>query len=97
NPPVPTSLTLSSAIVTGGQSVTGTVTLSGPAPAGGLVLACWDTSVPILAPGAVTVAEGETTATFTIPTSVVAATSNGYVKVGVNKITKVSPILSVRP
>ncbi|MEQ1934652.1 MAG: hypothetical protein ABL962_12380, partial [Fimbriimonadaceae bacterium] len=32
NPPVPTSLTLSSAIVTGGQSVTGTVTLSGPAP-----------------------------------------------------------------
>ncbi len=97
NPPVPTTLTLSAVIVTGGQSLMGTVTLSGPAPVGGLVLACWDTNAAIIAPGSVTVAEGETIATFTIQTNVVAATSNGYVKVGLNKVTKVSPILSVRP
>ncbi|MEQ1822440.1 MAG: hypothetical protein ABL949_08015 [Fimbriimonadaceae bacterium] len=97
NPPIPTGLTLSTASITGGQSLTGTVTLSGPAPAGGLVLSCWDTNAAIIAPGSVTVAEGDTTATFTITTNIVTSSSNGYVKVGINKTTKVSPILTVHP
>lgn len=95
--PTPLSLTLSAANIVGGGSFTGTVTLDGPAPAGGLVLACWSTTASIVPPGAVTIPEGATTATFTIATKTVAATTNGYVKVGGNGVTKTSPIFSVKP
>lgn len=95
--PVPTSIVLSPTSVVGGNSVVGTVTLDGPAPVGGLVLACWDTNAAINAPGSVTVPEGATTATFVVTTNIVAATTNGYVKVGANGVTKTSAIFAVRP
>jgi hypothetical protein len=76
NVPVQTiaSLSLSPATVLGGNSVTGTVTLSGPAPTGG-VLINLSSSNPAAAtvPGSVTVSAGATSATFTVASVPVAA------------------------
>ena len=74
--PTPTSLTVSPASVVGGNSSTGTVTLSGPAPTGGaqIVLSSSNTTVARV-PASVTVAAGATSATFTASTSVVTAST----------------------
>ncbi len=73
-PPSVQSVTLSPGTVTGGANSTGTVTLSGPAPAGGAVvqLASNNTTAATV-PGTVTVAANATTATFTASTKAVAA------------------------
>ncbi len=67
------SLTVNPASVTGGASSLGTVTLNGPAPAGGAVVQL-TSSNPSAAtvPGTVTVAANATTATFTVNTQGVA-------------------------
>src|SRR5438445_22208 len=61
------TLSLNPTTVTGGDSSTGTVTLSGPAPSGGaqVALSSSDTSVATV-PSSVTVAAGATSATFTV-------------------------------
>lgn len=70
------SLAVSPASVTGGNSSTGMVTLSGPAPTGGaqVVLSSSNTTVAHV-PASVTVAAGATSATFTVSTSAVAAST----------------------
>src|SRR5882672_4137996 len=79
---VPASLTLSSlslnpTSVTGGNSSTGTVMLSGPAPTGGaqVTLSSSNTTAASV-PSSVTVAAGATSATFTVSTSAVAASTS---------------------
>ena len=64
-----TTLTLSASRVSGSQSVTGTVTLNGPAPTGGLAIALTssDTSRATV-PSSVTVPAGATSATFSVAT-----------------------------
>src|SRR5205823_6095474 len=77
-PPLPTvsSLTLNPTSVTGGrQSSTGTVTLSGPAPAGGEQVTLSSSNAAASVPSSVTVPAASTTATFTICTSAVAAST----------------------
>ena len=68
------SVSVNPASVQGGTSSTGTVTLSGPAPAGGAVvtLSSSDTAAAQV-PGSVTVAANATTATFTVTTSPVSS------------------------
>ena len=56
------SLTLSSATVIAGQSVTGTITLSGPAPAAGVPV---QVSIDSGSPGTITIAPNRNSATFT--------------------------------
>ena len=75
-PPSLTSVTVNPTSLIGGNSSTGTVTLSGAAPAGGLAvtLSSSNTSVAQV-PTSVTVAAGTVTATFTATTSAVAAIS----------------------
>jgi hypothetical protein len=70
SPPTLSSLTLSPSSVTGGNSSTGTVTLSGLAPAGGaqVMLSSSNTGVARV-PSSVTVAAGTNSATFTVNTS----------------------------
>src|SRR5262245_14359280 len=70
-PPVPNNLTFSPNPVVGGNLATGTVTLSAPAPAGGLVVRLSGTG----APPSVTVPATTTTASFPITTSVPAVDS----------------------
>lgn len=68
------SLSLSNSSVRGGNSVTGTVRLTAPAPAGGAVvnLASSDTTVATV-PATVMVAEGATSKTFTVSTRTVSS------------------------
>jgi len=70
------SLSLNPTSVVGWASSTGTVTLSGPAPAGGAQIAL-SSSNPTAAqvPTSVTVAAGATSATFTVSASVVSAST----------------------
>ncbi|HMJ10227.1 MAG TPA: hypothetical protein VK524_02420 [Polyangiaceae bacterium] len=74
--PTLTSLTLSSTIIAGGTTGTGTVTLSGAAPAGGASVALSSSNTTLATvPASVVVPAGATTATFVIttPTDVTAA------------------------
>jgi hypothetical protein len=96
-PPALTSLTLSPASVTGGNSSTGTVTLSGPAPSGGaqVALSSSDTSVATV-PSSVTVAAGATSATFTVSTSAVGASTTVTISASYAGVTKTAS-LTVNP
>jgi len=63
------SVTLSPTTVLGGGSVNGIVTLSQPAPAGGIPVLLSTDSVSASVPATLTVASGMTTASFTMSTS----------------------------
>jgi hypothetical protein len=56
------------ATVTGGQTSTGTVTLSAAAPSGGLSVDLWTTGTAAFVPVSVTVPAGSKSATFSIST-----------------------------
>lgn len=62
------SLTISPTAVWGGQSAIGTVTLSGPAPAGGIVVSLRSNSSRASVPSSITIPAGATSASFTIRT-----------------------------
>lgn len=71
-PPTLASLSLNPSSVTGGRPVTGTVTLTGPAPSGGMTLAIASSNPRVAAvPASVTVPAGSTSATFTVGTRMV--------------------------
>src|SRR5467141_2026555 len=77
-PPAPTlaSLTLSPPSVTGGNSSAGSVTLSGPAPAGGAQVALSSSNTLVArVPSSVTITAGASSVTFTVSTSPVVAST----------------------
>ncbi len=63
------NLTLSSTTITGGSGATGTVTLSSPAPAGGVMVALLSNSSAATVPATCTVSAGATQNTFNVTTS----------------------------
>ena len=76
------ALTINPVDLVGGASATGTVTLTGAAPAGGAVVTLSKSlsnggsgTVPVTIPASVTVPGGQTTASFPIATSSVSATT----------------------
>ncbi len=88
--PVVTGVSISPSTVVGGTSTTGTVTLNGPAAAGGLVVKL-SSQKPTLAsvPTTVTVPAGATSVNFTIttfPRSGTPATSNIYASIGTDSV-----------
>jgi len=88
------SLTLSPTSVIGGtQSSTGTVTLSGAAPAGGaqVALASSNTAAARV-PASVTVAAGATSATFTVSTSAVTASTAVTISAAFGGVTRTASI-----
>jgi hypothetical protein len=90
-------VTVSPSSVVGGQSSTGTVTLSGGAPSGGAVVALEssDASVAIV-PASVTIDAGLTSASFSISTSSVAASTLVVVSAAYDGVGK-SATLTVAP
>jgi len=91
------SLSLNPASVTGGNSSTGTVTLSGAAPSGGAVVALSSSNtVAARVPSSVTVAAGATSATFTVSTSAVAASTTATISGVYGGVTR-SAALTVVP
>jgi hypothetical protein len=94
--PVLTSLTLKKPIVAGCKPVTGTVTLSAPAPAGGAVVTLGETLASGSVPASVTIPAGATSKTFKVTTTARADSEAGTVSAtyGGTTLTK---SLTVRP
>jgi hypothetical protein len=91
------SLSLNPTSVTGGNSSTGTVTLSGAAPAGGATVALSSSNTTAArVPSSVTVAAGATSATFTVSTSAVSASTAVTISATYSGVTR-SASLTVTP
>ncbi len=89
--PAPTSLqSLSTSVstVSGTTTLTGTVTLTGPAPVGGVKVALKGSSRTESFPAGVIVAEGNSTATFTISSTGVTASRLITLKATSNAVSK---------
>ncbi len=93
-PPPPTlaSLTLDPANVFGGQSSTGTVTLSGPAPAGGAQVLLSSNNGAARVPSSVIVPAGATSATFTVNTSFVLISTSATISATYNGTTRTATL-----
>ncbi|MBI1800038.1 MAG: hypothetical protein HYR71_00210 [Chloroflexi bacterium] len=91
------SLTVNPTTVTGGSPSTGTVALSGPAPAGGALVGLSSSNSAVASvPASVTVPEGATAANFTITTFPVSANKSVTISGTYNGAT-VSAMLKVKP
>jgi len=90
------SLTVNPGTVTGGQSTTGTVTLTGNAPVGGCVIALSSNQSAVSVPTSVTVPAGQTSISFTATTSPVAKDTNAIVT-AVYGTTKTAPLTVKAP
>jgi formylglycine-generating enzyme required for sulfatase activity len=97
--PAPVSLqglTLSQSSVTGGATVTGTVTLGAAAPAGGASVTVQSSSTAAQVPASVTVAAGQTSATFTVTTQAVSGAQNVTITASYAGVSKTAT-LTVNP
>ena len=100
--PVPSTLTLNPSTVTGGTSSTGKVTLSAAAPSGGTVVTLSRNNAAATVPASVTVAAGQTSASFTVATvsgsnatATISASANGTTASGTLTVqTSVTPVPS---
>jgi hypothetical protein len=90
------SLGLNPSTVTGGQSSTGTVTLTGPAPSGGALVTLSSANPVASVPTSVTVSANSSTANFTVNTTPVSATTSGNITATYSGVTK-SATLTVKP
>ena len=79
SPPQVSSLTLNPASITGGKTSTGTITLTGRAPSGGVAVTLGDSSPSVSTPVSVTVAAGLSSATFTVSSTTVSTTTTASV------------------
>lgn len=75
-PPAVSAVSLSPTSITGGGTVTGTVTLNGPAPAGTSVALTSGNTAVATVPASVAVTTGATTATFTVTTLAIPTTTS---------------------
>jgi hypothetical protein len=96
HPAYPASVSVSPASVVGGASSTGTVTLNGPAPAGGWGVRLSSSSPSVSIPTYVVVAAGAKSATFPISTSPVASDVAVTITATLNSFSK-SAQLTVTP
>jgi len=88
--------TLKSSLIAGCKSVSGTVTLAEPAPAGGTIVTIDDTLDAATPPASVLVREGQTSRSFTVRSSAVAESQSGVVTATVGSKTLSQP-LTLRP
>jgi hypothetical protein len=92
------SVTIAPSSVKGGvANATGTVTLDGPAPSGGLAVALTSDNTNATVPTSVTVAAGLTTATFAVTTFAVATDQTATVTADVNSDPKTAELDLVAP
>lgn len=87
------SVSVSPATVTGGQSATGTVNLTGAAPASGAIVSLTSANPAASVPSSVTVPASSSSANFAVNTSTVGSTTVGNITAsysGVNKSTTIT-------
>jgi len=73
------ALSISPSSVTGGNSATGRVTLSGPAPSGGATVSLQSNNAAARVPAVMTVSAGQTTATFSVSTTAVSSSQTATI------------------
>ena len=87
------SVSISPSKIAGGKTSTGTVTLNGPAPGGGIVVSLSSGSTSVArVPGTVTVLSGNTVATFSISTSTVRSTKYATISASYSGVTKMTTL-----
>jgi hypothetical protein len=86
------SLSLNPASVAGGNSSTGTVTLSGPAPTGGAQVALSSNNGAASVPPSVTIAAGATSATFAVSTSAIASSTTDTISAAYAGVTNTASL-----
>jgi hypothetical protein len=92
-PPTLSSLTLSPSSVVGGlESSTGTVTLTGPAPAGGAQVLLSSSNGAASVPSSVIVPAGATSATFTVRTSGVLVSTSATISASYNNTSRTATL-----
>jgi len=92
-PPTVSSLKLNPSSVVGGvQSSTGTVTLSGPAPAGGAQVLLSSNNAAASVPSSVTVPAGSTSGTFTVNTSQVLLPTSATISASYNQTSQTATL-----
>lgn len=94
--PALAGLTLQPTSVTGGAGVTGSVALSAPAPASGVVVALASNQGAVRVPASVSVTAGASTASFAITTAAVSASTVASVTASYSGISK-SATLTLQP
>jgi hypothetical protein len=94
--PTLSSMSLGTSSVVGGNTLNGTVTLSGPAPTGGAVVSLSGSDPVVTVPASVTVPAGSTSATFTISTRAVGGTISATISGSYGGVS-MSAALSVTP
>jgi hypothetical protein len=95
-PAVLSTVSVNPATVVGGASSTGTVSLSGAAPAGGAMVTLSSSSGSAGTPASVTVAAGATAATFAVSTSAVTSPVSAQISGLYGGVTR-SAILTINP
>ena len=92
NAPSILSLSLNPTTLKGGKTSTGTVTLSGPAPTGGLVVSIASTKSAATVPSSVTILAGKTSATFIVKTTTVTAVTSASIVVSAGSSSKTASL-----
>jgi len=96
NPPPVSSLTISSASILGGNTVNATVTLTAPAPAGGVAVTMISSDPAATVPATANVAAGVTTVVVPMTTSHVAVSTAVTISASLGGVTKTAN-LTVNP
>ncbi len=91
-----TGLTLSASSVVGGNVITGTVVLSGPAPAGGVQVALSSSSPNAIVAASVNVIAGQASASFTISTTAVSSSQSATITATISA-SSVTAVLTISP
>lgn len=94
--PVVSKLVLNPTSLTGGASSTATVTLTGPAPAGGKVVTLSSNNASATVPSSITIPAGVTSATFAVTTTTVTAKISVTLSAVTGTTTK-SAVLTINP
>jgi hypothetical protein len=91
------SVTIAPPAVVGGAGATATVTLTGAAPAGGLVVSLLDDSGSVTAPSSVSIPAGSTSGTFSISTSPVAVAATATLSASQGGVTRTASLSLLPP
>lgn len=97
NPPCASGVTLSTSVVAGGRGLTGTVSLSAPAPDGGLVVNLQSSNPQVQVAATVTIPAGQTSANFNLSTSAGPATVQASITASVGACVGVAATVTVNP
>ena len=96
-PPALASVSANPSTVTGGTSATGTVTLTAPAPAGGISVAFSSAPSAIIVPASVVIPATQSSTSFSISTTPVGTTTAGSISASYNGVEKSTTVTVMPP